>query len=575
MQPEPALVSVQPWWTRYRNAMLIALLALVVMLPAIGHDFINWDDNRLIGENTAVTTTDGIFTIWSSLELPRQYPNYPLTLTSYWIEHQLWGMHPTGYHIVNMLLHAVNAVLVLLLLRRLGLKEMAAMLATALFAAHPMQVESVAWVSERKNLLFTLFSLLSMLAYMKFLDTNSRKMWALALLAFVTALLSKTSAVTVPCTLLATAWLKRDRITRRDVLALVPFFMVALTAGLITAGVEPTPRGMIPFMERPLLAVNTLAFYLARLVFPVTVVPVHPKWDFEPGGVFLIAPIVLIVVMAMMFRSRHTLPKLVGWGAVHFLVSLGPFLGLISFAYHETTFVADRYVYFASFGLFAPLAVGIVHVLSRFDRKTAVMTCSGYVAVMAIVTLVYVPVWRNSFTLWNYTLKHNPDCSRAHNNLGTVYEQRGEIDKALAHYVYAMQVDPMLSSAPSNVAMTMVKLGQLDEAESHYMRAISIDPANWKIHYRLACVYIQQGRYEDGLVHLRIASRIDPANAEVYNVAGFAHEKLGHLDTAESLYRKAVKLDPNHPLAAKFLAALHARQGESMVTADDDRDLMP
>lgn len=557
---------------RVRNALLVAALALIVMLPAVGHDFINWDDNRLILENKAVTSTGGIATIWSSLELPRGFPNYPLTMSMYWLEHQLWGLHPAGYHAINIVLHVINAVLVLALLRRIGLGELPATLAAALFAAHPMQVESVAWVSERKNVLFTMFSLVTMLAYLKYIGAGHRRAWWAALLAFVAALLSKTAAVTVPCTLLATVWLKRERMTTRDVVNLVPFFALALVAGALTTGVEAPPRTFLSFSERPLLAVNTLSFYLARLVFPLVVVPVHPKWNFEAGGVFLIAPIALIIVLGLLFRYRRTLPKLAWWGIAHFLVSLGPFLGLISFGYHETSYVADRYVYFASFGLFAPVAAGIVHLLSRFQRNTVLMTSGGYVAVMALVTLFYVPVWKDSRTLWTYTLKHNPNCASAHNNLAAVLEADGEVELAMAHYRYVMEIDPHHAAAPANYAAALARLGDLDGAERYYMRSLSIGPRNGLAHLRLACVHVQQNRFEDALVHLRIADRLEPNNPEILSMAGFAHEHLGHFDKAEMLYAQTLELQPDHVMASHRLPIVRAKAREVVANADSQQN---
>jgi tetratricopeptide (TPR) repeat protein len=560
---------------RYRNALVVAALALLVMMPSLGHDFVNWDDNRLITENEAVTTTPGILTIWSSLELPEQFPNYPLTNTMHWVEHQLWGFNPSGYHAMSILLHALNAVLVLVLLRRLGLNELTALLAAALFAAHPMQVESVAWVSERKNLLFTFFALLTMLSYLKYLDSGRRGAWAWALTALVAALLSKTAAVTVPCTLLATVWLKRDRVTLREVLPLAPFFVAALVAGLITMGVEQAPRDVLPLMLRPLLAVNNLAFYLARLVFPVAVVPVHPKWDFGPGGVFLIAPLVLIVVLGLLFRYRAKLPRIVWWGAAHFLLTLAPFLGLISFGYHATSYVADRYVYFASIGLFAPVAMGIVHVMGRFERKVALGACAVYVALMAALTLLYIPVWRDSFTLWTYTLKHNPDCGRAHNNLGVVYEGRGEFDMAMAHYLYSMMVDPQFSAAHANYATTMARLGNFEEAKKYFMRAIEVDGGKPLVHYRLACIYLQEKRFDAALVHLRIAARRDPELVDVYPAAGHAHDRLGNYDKAAELYRQTLEHMPAHPVAQRRLAVMLEKQREAVVSAEQVGDDLP
>ena len=350
-----------------RGYLILALLLVVTTIlayqPAWHGGFI-WDDDAYITNNELLTAPDGLRRIWFSLDSPSQY--FPLVYTMFRFEHSWWGLNPTGYHVVNILLHIANALLLWGLLARLRVPG--AWVAGAIFALHPVQVESVAWITERKNVLMGFFFLLTIRAWVEFVDEQTKHRWffyVLALVLYALALFSKTTACTLPAALLLILWLQGRRINQRRLLQLVPFVVLALGMGLLTVWWERYHQGThgplfaISPLERLLIASRAIWFYLGKLFWPSNLTFIYPRWHITPSNLLNYAPFLGIAGLgAAIYLTRRYLGRGVEAAMLFFGATLGPVLGFIMLYTFRYTFVADHYQYLASIGPIALVCAG-------------------------------------------------------------------------------------------------------------------------------------------------------------------------------------------------------------------------
>src|ERR1700693_1151151 len=457
------------------RACILALLVVGVTVfayrPAWNGGFI-WDDDDYVTNNRLLIAPDGLRRIWFSLDSPSQY--FPLVYTTFRIEHALWGLNPSGYHWVNILLHVANALLVWRLLARLNIPG--AWLAGAIFALHPVQVESVAWITERKNVLMGFFFLLTLLAWAAFIDERTKRPWAfygLALVLYGLALSAKSTACTLPAALLLILWLQRKRINWERILQVVPFFLVGLGMGLVTIWWERYHQGTRGALfalgpaERILIASRAVWFYLGKLIWPSRLTFIYPRWTISPAHlldyIWLLAAVGLCVVI---YFARRYVGRGVEVAAAFFVATLSPVLGLIMLYTFRYTFVADHYQYLASIGPIALASAGVVSLAGTFKVGRPLI----FGAAVTLVGTLAALTWRQSAmyadleALWRTTLARNPDCWMAQINLGAVLSQKGEIDEAIAHYRAALQLQPDFTYADFNLGMGLLQKGEIDEA---------------------------------------------------------------------------------------------------------------
>jgi hypothetical protein len=501
--------------THRQRAVMLALLTatiVIVYAPVFQADFLNWDDDVLLVKNTAVTSPNGLAQIWSTIELPAHFPNYPLVFTSYWLEHQLWGLDPAAFHLVSVALHALNAIVVCLLAQALGLAAAPALFVAALFALHPVQAESVAWVAERKNLLSTLFSLLTLLAYVRYRHSGRTRWWVIGLAAFVAALLSKTTAVVLPLSLALA-----DRVYFRRTLGEVartvaPFFALAALAAAVTVAVENHPPST-PLLERPLLAAACVWFYATKLVAPLGLTPLYPRWDVSSGALFwwlaLCGMVVALVAVGRWVRSPH-----VRWGLGHFAITLLPVIGLVPYGFNEMSFVADHHLYWAAVGMFLALTATVYPYLAQI-RSTELRGVVVLVLVaLAVMTATYVPVWRNAETLWTAVLERNPSAWVAYNNLGLTYIEQGRLSEATRLLETALTLKQDYPEAHNNLALASYRSGAFTTAAEHCRAAASLKPDEALYHRNLGLALIAAGDAAGAEAALRRSVALAP-NASV------------------------------------------------------------
>src|SRR6476661_1492415 len=390
-------IAQRPFVQQWRIYLFVLLLAAVTILayrPAWNGGFL-WDDDAYVTHNELLTAPDGLRRIWFSLDSPSQY--FPLVYTTFRLEHALWGMNPTGYHWVNLVLHVANALLVWRVLARLNVPG--SWLAGAIFALHPVQVESVAWITERKNVLMGFFFLLTLLAWIAFIDKRTRRPWrfyGLALIFYLLALSAKSTACTLPAALLLVLWLQKKPINKRRLLQIVPFVIMGIGMGLLAVWWERyhqgTSRAVFTFlgpMERVLVASRAVWFYLGKLIWPADLTFIYPRWDIAPTHLLNYAWLLAgVIACGALYFVRRYLGRSVEVAAVFFVATLSPVLGFIMLYTFRYTFVADHYQYLACIGPMALASAGLVKLTDTFKNgRTLLLSAAlGVVAVLATLT---------------------------------------------------------------------------------------------------------------------------------------------------------------------------------------------
>lgn len=556
-----------------RQDLLWGLILLFVTVLAYRHAWTAgyiWDDDMYVTQNTLLTAPDGLRRIWFSLDSPSQY--FPLVYTTFRLEYALWGLNPAGYHWVNIILHAANALLVWRLL--VALRVPGAWLGAALFALHPVHVESVAWITERKNVLMGLFFLLSLLAWVRFVETDSKragKYYALALLCYALALFSKTTACTLPAALLLILWLKKIPITLRHLTQIAPFVLLGIAMGLVTIWWERHHQGTqgelfgIGLPERFLVASRALWFYLGKLFWPVDLAFSYPRWTISVANpldyVWLLATAVLA---ASIYFTRRRLGRGPEVALVYFAATLSPMLGFIMLYTFRYSFVADHYQYLATIGPLALAAAGLTLCGKFLGRQRAILQpvlLAVLLASLGVLTWQQCKMYLNSDALWQATIARNPQSWMAYNNIAISLLQKGKTDEAIAHYNKALELDPNYGEGHYNLANALLRLGRTEEAVAHYEKALEIYPNNISARYNLASVLVQSGRVEEGIAHHRKALELNPKNAGAHNNLGVALLRLGRVEEATAHYRQALALDPNNSQANYNLANTLVQKG--------------
>ena len=531
-----------PSWGAYA-ALVTAILAAYA--GGIRNDYVGLDDRAYISENPLLSEAGGLWRIWSTSDAP-QY--YPLTFSSYWIEYQLWGARPAGYFGVNVLLHTINALLVLALARAFGLGLVAAWVAAALFALHPMQVASVAWLAERKNVLSTLFALLTMLLYLR---STGRVRHTACLVAFACALLSKTAVLTLPLSLLlADRWVF-GRAWRAAVVRSAPLFALSAAAAAVTLFVENlSPVSGAPWALRPLIAAGAIWFYITKMVFPVVLLPVYAQWHVTGSSPALWGALLGVAAsVAVLWRYRGIIGRPISWGLAHFAVMLLPVLGLIPFGFLDLAPVADHFVYFALLGPLIAIACALEHMLARVrttSMRGVVLALVGVVVIaLGVKSGRQVSVWRDEHTLFNYILRYDPDSALANQKIGFAELQAGRYAEAATHYEKVAAAWPDNDEVRSDLGVCLLHLGRPGDAAAHFRAAIAQNPENALAHFNFAALLASQRDLEQATAEFRAGLRVAPDSVPARLGLASVLNDLHRTDQADREYRVILKAVPS------------------------------
>ena len=563
---------------------LIVLLVCLAYLPALHGGFI-WDDDVYVTNNLTLHDLGGLQRIWFEVGAVPQY--YPMVHTTFWLEYHLWGLNPFGYHLINVLLHATAAILLWQVLLRLRIRG--AWLAAILFAVHPVCVESVAWITERKNVLSAVFYFAAALAYLRFAaweepggPNRLRWHWYLgALVLFLAALLSKTVTCSLPAALLLVCWWKQGRVPRGDILPLLPFFALGMGLGLMTAWMEKFHVGAqgaawsLTLADRGLIAGRALWFYAGKLVWPAHLTFIYPRWKIEPAVWWQwLFPVAAVGVVAGLWLGRRRIGKAPLVAVLFFAGTLGPALGFVNVYPMRYSFVADHFQYLASVGLITLCAAG----LARIPRVIP----ATLIVLLGVLTWQQAGMYRNLETLWQKTLARNPDCSMAHNDLGSLLYDQGHIEEAMEHYRKAIQSDPNNCEALINLGIAFAARRQFNEAIENYRRAIEIQPNDCDTLNNLGATLATEGRFDEAIENFRRVIQIYPNHCGALNNLALvlaASPKAEFRNGAEAvrLAKRACELTHyGKPVYLGTLAAAYAEAGrfpEAVATAEKAEQL--
>ena len=540
-----------PQVQRWLKGLFLVAAVIFAYQQAWNAGFV-WDDDIYVTQNQLLSAPDGLKRIWFSLDSPSQY--FPLVYTTFRWERGLWGLNPAGYHWVNILLHAANALLVWRLLRRLGVPG--AWLAAAIFALHPVQVESVAWITERKNVLTLFFSLFTMLAWVEFAEEQKPRwrFYVLALMFYALALFSKTTACTLPAALLLILWLKEKPIDWRRWVQMVPFLASGASMGLVAIWWERHHQGVAshPFtigvLDRVLIASHAVWFYLGKLIWPVNLSFSYPRWTIDPtdplayGWLLAVAALGVAIYFARRFFGRS-----VEVAFLFYIATLAPLLGFIMLSTFQYSFVADHYQYVASIGPLALAAVGITRGLGLVERKKPFLKpviCGTLLLVLGILSWRQAGMYADLETLWRRTIERNPRSFMAHTNLGIILFARGEVNEAIAHYRKALEAHPAGAQADYDFGNALFASGQVDEAIIHYRKALEIEPDGAAIAYKLGNALVEKEQVDEAIIYYRKALEILPTFEKAHSGLGNALVRKGRLEEAIAHYETALRIQP-------------------------------
>jgi len=569
---DAAAPGLPTWLSRNWFLGLILVLAVILTYTPVWWAGFVWDDEGLVTANPCIIGPLGLKEIWTTSAADL----CPLVLTIFWVEHALWGLAPLGYHLVNVLLHAAGAIVLWRVLRILQIPG--AWLGAALWALHPVQVESVAWVSEMKNTQSGLFFLLSILFFVKGLKASDdqdrsagRWNYALTLLFAALAMASKSSTVILPIILCLCAGWMESRWPWRTLTKVVPVFLMsifisALTIGTFKLHANVDSLSTRSWPERLIDAGNAVWFYLGKLFWPHPLVTIYPHQEIDIGSWVSYLPLLAVpIVLLILWLKRKSWIRPYFFTFAYFLVALFPVLGLVNQSFVHYSLVADHLQYLADMGPLALVGVG----LARFSDvvipgKPWLQTpiCVGLLLLLGALSWQRTMVYESEETLWMDILAKNPNCWLGHNDLGFAFLQKGHVDEAMTQFQKALEINPTYADAYYNLGLAFFQKGHVDEAIIEYQKALGIDPNYALVHSNLGLAFFQKGYVDEAIIEYKKALEIDPNYALVHNNLGNAFSHIERIGEAIVEYQKALEINPDYADAHYNLGLSFAQKGE-------------
>lgn len=583
------------------SSIIIATLA--VYLQVANHDFIVFDDDQYVTDNPVVKqgiTLEGIRWAFTSIHASNWHP---LTWLSHMLDCELFGLHAGAHHLINVALHLLNTFLLFHILHRMTGALWSSGMVAAIFALHPLHVESVAWIAERKDLLSTFFGLLTIRMYAAYADRPGKKRYGWVVLFFGMSLLAKPMLVTLPCLLLLLDYwpLGRMRLMKpaRNPISLrktpdsppfcriiwekLPLLTLSAVSSLATywaqsAGASVTSISSFPIHLRISNALLAYCRYIEKAIFPYPLAIFYPLEKSIPFGQAALAGILLVAVTFLVCKRWRTNPYLlVGW--FWYQGTLVPVIGLVQVGAQS---MADRYTYIPMVGLLIILAWGVPDLLQRLRYKKAFLA-GGAAAILitcTILTWFQVQLWRDSVALFGHTLVVANDSPSVHNNLGNALAQSGRYQEALFHFNRAIQIHPQLTDAHYNKGSILLKMNMYAAAEASIRLALSLYPDYPEAHNNLGLALAAQNRLQEAAGHYQEALRLNPTFSEALMNWGNIFSKQSDYENAQKCYENALRIQPN-AAGHLNLGQLHAHQGrlesaltcyEQAISLDPDND---
>jgi Flp pilus assembly protein TadD len=573
--PGPSAAKPRPAKRRWLEAALLLGLALVTYARAFGSGWM-WDDDANVTECAPVLAWNGLATLWLDPRAIQQY--YPVLHTVFWIEHKLWGLQPMGYHAVNVLLHALNAILFWRLLAALRLPDRAAWTAGLLFVVHPVHVESVAWITEMKNTLSLTFALAGARVWLAWAgltdppppERSRRRLLILFYLLFALALLAKSVTMTLPIVLLILAWWKRGRWKRRA-WSLAPCLVAAMAFALLTIQLERENVGVAQLQlplspaQRVLLAGHALGFYAAKLAWPRELSFVYPRWRLDPASWSAwLFPLGALIVVGALLEMRRRIGRGPAAAALIWIAMLAPMLGFVDIFWFRYGDVSDHFQYHASLAPLAIAGVGLASAASFLDRRwkpAGAALVTAVIVALAWLSAERVRAFHDSTALWTDTLRQNPDAWIAWNNLGRLTLDAGRSDEAEPMLRRAIAIDDRQHEPWNNLGICLMNRGRPDDALAAFRRALALHPNGVSERENLGRALLLHGDWPEAVTVLRdvLADRRHGADAELD--LGEALARSGRWSEAESVARGGHRRFPSDTRFHLLLGVTLRRQG--------------
>jgi tetratricopeptide (TPR) repeat protein len=559
-------VPVEVRWYRDRTTLLymgvLAIAVFVTFFPVLSHEFVNWDDDVNVYDNPNIDklTAENVKKIFTSPVIG----NYnPLPILTFAIEKHFFGLNPFIYHFDNLLLHILNTLLVFFLAVRLGLKRPAAFVLAALFGIHPMRVESVAWVTERKDVLFGLFTLSAMLCYISWLKGKKKIFLWWTYLFFLVSVFAKIQAVALPLSLLAIDYYMNRPLKWRLVIEKVPMFLVSLAVGLAGIWLLSEQKSLDPLqyslVEKLLIGSWSLVIFIVKSVVPYEMSAVYPFP--KPGDIpwgFYLSPLVIIILATGIFYSRKQ-TKVPAFGFLFFLFNI---MFLLQVVAAGQGFIADRFGYIAYFGLFFIYAYGLQWLLeNRPAWKTALWAATAAVLlVLGGFARNRVYVWKNPDTLWTDVLSKYKNVAVAYNNRGKYYRENKQFDKALADYDNMLRIAPDDFNGFNSRGRLWFDLGKIDKALPDFNRSIELNPRFAKAYSNRGAVYGMRKEYALAAADLTRSLELNPGEFVAYSNRALVYMALDRYGEAAADCKAYLRIKPEDASMWDLAAACYMNQ---------------
>lgn len=530
-------------------AGLILVSAVLIAYGRVAHAGYIWDDDMHLTQNPCIIGPLGLKEIWTT----RAARLCPLTLTTFWVEHSLWGLNPLPFHGVNVLLHAASALVLWRVLRSLSV--IGAWLGAALWALHPVQVETVAWITELKNIQSCLFCFLAVLFFAKWLrreeasGPNRRPgLYPLVLLCAAMAMASNVSTVILPLALWLSAWWIEGRWSWRSAARIVPVVLMSAAASAFTLWTRHLDAAndtewVRSWSERVAVAGRVFWFYLGKLLWPHPLIFIYPRWtDDGTQAASHLATAALCTGLLLLWLRQTGRMRPVFFAFAYFLAALLPVLGLVDQHFLRYSFVGDHLQYLASVGPLALAAAAMTRALGLLGRSWLFLKPVVFgllLSGLGILTWRQSATYVDAETLWTATVAENPGCWLAHDNLGVIALRQGRFEEAAAHFKQALVVGPETAEAEANLGSALLKLGRPADALSDLLRAVAIEPDDAGAQADLGEALLQEGRVDEAVVQLKKAVEIDPYLAQAHKKLGDALFRKGQIGEAEAQYKEA------------------------------------
>lgn len=569
-------------------ALGIVFLTFMVYLPALDNDFVNWDDNAYVYENINIRSIDYNFVKWSFTNAKVGHW-CPLTWLSFATDYAMWGMNPWGYHLTNIILHSLNALLVFILTLKLinvdyfkkSIKNdnnalITGITTSILFSIHPLHVESVAWITERKDVLSLFFFLICLLSYIRYISTEGLKRviyYCISLALFIMSLLTKPMAISLPIILLVLDFYPFKRLgvgvdlkkSKWIIIEKFPFFILSILSAMMTIWAARSVGAMqetqaLPFIFRAIMVGRNYLFYLYKMIIPFNLAPFYPfpliaeVYSLEYIGSSVLF---LLITFFCMMSGRIFIAV---W--LYYVVALIPVIGIIQAG---SQVAADRYTYLPGLGPFLLAGLGISALFNKYSTKQHRLMIIAALTVLSVVfanrTVQQIKIWHDSIALWSHEIKLFPELEKAYQNRGAAYGHKGEHRQALKDFSRAIELNPGRAEGHSNRGTIYISIGNYQQAIIDYSKALELDPRSYKASYERGFAYSKIGNYLAAITDYSNAINLNPKDIRTYNSRGNAYRYLNQYQLSLQDFNKAIQLDPEDPIVFNNRGVIYGKLG--------------